>query len=611
MKRAILFLFFALIYFLSHAQDKEVNFNIALQYYQQGEYTKAEAILEQLFKNAKNNENYFDLYFNTLLKNKKFEDAEKLVKKLSKLNPQNTNYSIALAKVYEESHNAAEANKIYQGIINNLPKDEIQIRMLANTFYQYGNIDLSIKAFLQGRKIFNNNQLFVYDLVSIYRIKKDKNNLMHEYLEALSSMPQLLAQAENAFNSIFEGKNDYYSLQSAILSKIQKEPNNEVYTQLLIWQFMQLQEYDMALRQLIAQDKRTNNDGSNVFNSAYIFNANGAFNVAIKAYEYLLTKGKESSYFIPSRIELLNTKFNSITSNTYSTADINSLANDYQAIITEYGQVKSTLFAIKKWSHLQAYYLNSPLKAAKALEDALNIPGISIQDVAQIKLDLGDIYILTNQPWEAFLTYEQVSKQQEDQPIGNEARYRSAKLSFYQGNFKYAKSQADVLKASTAQLIANDALNLSLLISDNTQSTTDSCALKLYADAEMLQFQNRTSQALQKLDSISILYPQNSLHDDVLMAKAKIYIQNKQLTQAVSLLKTLIETENLSLWMDDALFTLADLYEKKLNDMEQAKIYFQKLITAFPGSMLTAEARKRFRFLRGDTKIDITTDGHK
>jgi hypothetical protein len=128
-------------------------------------------------------------------------------------------------------------------------------------------------------------------------------------------------------------------------------------------------------------------------------------------------------------------------------------------------------------------------------------------DIAQLKMDLGDIYILTKQPWEAILVYEQVSKQFENQSIGNEAKYRSARLSFYQGNFDFAKSQADVLKASTTQLIANDALNLSLLISDNLQNKNDSLALQMYADAEMLQFMNNTAQALAKLDSIIVAYP--------------------------------------------------------------------------------------------------------
>jgi tetratricopeptide (TPR) repeat protein len=221
-------------------------------------------------------------------------------------------------------------------------------------------------------------------------------------------------------------------------------------------------------------------------------------------------------------------------------------------------------------------------------------------EVAQLKLDLGDIYILTKQPWEAFLVYEQVSKQFEGQASGNEARFRSARLSFYQGNFEYSNGQCQVLKAATSQLIANDALNLSLLITDNMQTPTDSSALKMYADAEMLLFRNLPAQAVVKLDSIGIAYPQNSLADAIMMSKAKILIQSNDFQKAADILKKITEDFKDGIWTDDALFTLADLYEKKLNDIAQAKIYFQKLITDYPGSMFSAEARKRFRNLRGD-----------
>jgi tetratricopeptide (TPR) repeat protein len=171
---------------------------------------------------------------------------------------------------------------------------------------------------------------------------------------------------------------------------------------------------------------------------------------------------------------------------------------------------------------------------------------------------------------------------------------------FYQGDFDYAKSQADVLKASTSQLIANDALNLSLLISDNLQSKNDSLALLMYAKAEMIQFKNRPELALSKLDSIGVLYPRNSLVDDILMAKANIFIKINDPTKAAEALNELINSHNESIWIDDALFTLADLYEKKLDDITQAKVLYQKLMSDYPGSIFNAEARKRFRNLRGD-----------
>lgn len=572
---------------------------LAVQYYQDGDYEKAVVLLEKLFSSP-NNEAYFDLYFTALIKLKRYEVAEKAVKRAIKQNPGSDLYPIALGKLYQERGDIQNASKVFNDIISRLPKDEFKIRMLANNFYRFENYDFAVQTFKQGRKLLNNDQIFVFELLNIYRFKKDKSMLMQEYLDAMGAMPQLLAQAQSVLPLVFDDKSDYENFQAAILKKIQKEPDAEIYVQLLTWNYIQQREFDMALRQLIAYDKRTKSDGTMLFNAVYTFVDNSAYETAIKAYEYLLTKGKENQYYLPSKIELLNTKYNLQLSGKYNVTDLDLLAKDYQVLMEENGKNKGTLFAIKRLANLQAYYLNQPSKAEIELEAALQLPGLTLQDIGQIKLDLGDVYILTNQPWEAFLVYEQVSKQFEGQPIGNEARFRSAKLSFYQGNFEYSNGQCLVLKSATSQLIANDALNLSLLISDNIQTPTDSSALKMYADAEMLNFRNLPAQSVKKLDSIAIAYPQNSLSDAIMMSKARIFIKTNEFQKAADILKKLTETFKDGIWTDDALFTLADLYEKKLNDIVQAKLYFQKLITDYPGSMFSAEARKRFRTLRGD-----------
>lgn len=598
MKKLIVLLFLC---FTSIALRAQTNIDEALayQYYQQADYEKASVLLEKLFNQTKN-DNYFELYFNSLIKIKKYTEAEANLKKLIKQYPQKTNYAVALGRVYQENGRVADANKVFQEAINNTTKDEFKFRELANSFYRFEAYDMAISAFLQGRKLFGDEQMFVYELLSIYRYKKDKVNLVTEYINVLESTPQLLPQAQSVLASVFEDNSDYQILQSALLKKLQKNPDQEIFNELLIWQFIQKQEYEMALRQLIAQDKRTKGNGALLYNTANLFTANKAFTTAIKAYEYLLTKGEASEFYLPAKLELINAKYELVIDGKFEKSAIQALANEYEELLNKYGKVGQTLFALKKLAHLQAYYLNDLKKAEATLEMAISVEKISPMDIGILKMDLGDIYVLTKQPWEAILTYEQVAKQFESQPVGSEARYRTARLSFYQGNFQYAKSQADVLKASTSQLIANDALNLSLLISDNLQSKNDSLALIMYADAEMLQFMNLNDQALKKLDSIALAFPSNSLADDVLMAKSKIFIKGNDFSGASVLLKELINNHNTSIWIDDALFTLGDLYEKKLGDLDEAKKLYQQLMNDYPGSMFNAEARKRFRNIRGD-----------
>ena len=230
----------------------------------------------------------------------------------------------------------------------------------------------------------------------------------------------------------------------------------------------------------------------------------------------------------------------------------------------------------------------------------MQLPGLPPSTIAPAKLELGDIYILTGEVWEAALIYGQVEKQFANEPPGQEAKFKNARLSFFQGDLMWAKAQLDVLKASTSQLYANDALNLRLLISDNLQNETDTNALRIYARADMLLFMNQPDKALITLDSINKLFPSNSLADDILMARAKVYLKKNNLQAVSAELQKIIDDYAFDLWADDAVFMLADLYETSLKNPVKARELYQKIITDFPGSLYVVEARKRFRLLRGD-----------
>ncbi|KIO78006.1 hypothetical protein TH53_06140 [Pedobacter lusitanus] len=580
------------------AQDNNDN-EVAMQYYQNGDFQKASMLFGKLLFNAKN-EAYLDLYFNSLLKSKQYDIADKAIKKLIRQSPESLKYGLLQGRIYKERGDQANSAKVFEHLLRTLPDDEFKIRALANDIYQLGEYELATEVFLQGRKNLKNEQAFTFELLSLYRFKRDKNKLIEEYLNALSTMPQMLQQAETVLPSVFETNADYLTLQNALLKRVQKDPQNESYSKLLIWQYLQQKEYDMALRQLIAQDKRTKDNGAILFEHAQLFVSNKTYETAIKAYSFLLLKGKDNEYYLPSKLSLIDARYQLLLAGKTDQKEIITLADQYQEILDEYGKNAKTLFAVRKWANLQTYYLQHPEKAETALEAAIKIPGISSTEIGEMKLELGDIYRLTEQPWEAILLYGQVAKEFENQNIGTEAKYRSARLSFEQGNFSYAKSQADVLKASTEQLIANDALNLSLLISDHLETAADTLALKMYAAAELLQFRNRSAAAIAKVDSIPLLYPKNSLTDDILMFKSDIYIKNKDFTRAAVLLKELINHDQKGNWADEALFILAGLYEDQLNDPEQAKTLYQQLIRDFPGSMFVTEARKHFRKIRGD-----------
>ncbi len=575
--------------------------NLAGQYYRNGEWEKALSVYQELF-NKGAREQYYDEYLNTLLKLKKYDEAQKLVK--SMMQDKNTTYiyKIDYGRILQEQGEQEKAGNWYNSLIKDLPASEYAIRDLAVAFYRASAYDYSVKTLLNGRKLLKDENAFTFDLLALYRYQKNKTMLVQEYLDILGSnkTPELINQAKSSFASVFESPDDYSILRTHLLAKLKKEPQNPAFSDLLIWLYIQQKEYGPALKQAISLDKRLKEEGDRVYDLALLFISAKAYPFAVEGLEYLAGKGSGSQYYIPAKIQALRVRYQMLTEDISSSTDLNKLENDYLILLKEFGRNRNTVFAMQQLANLEAFYLNKPDKAESLLEEMLKIPGLPPSLTGQSKLDLGDIYILTGEVWEAALIYGQAEKEFAGEPIGQEAKYRSARLSYYQGDFAWAKAQLDVLKSSTSQLIANDALNLSLLIAENTMSKADTNALVKYAMADRLIFSNQLDKALSVLDSIDVSYPGNSLSDDILMSKSKIFLKQNNISRAVASLLSITENYSYDIWADDALFMLAEIYETKLHDTEKAKAYYQKLITDFPGSLFVTEARKRFRNLRGD-----------
>jgi len=570
---------------------------LAAQYTANGELAKALDIYQKLYRS--DDETYYADYIRCLLNLKKFDEAESVAKKMIRKHPENSSYVVTLGMIYTQSGNNDKANALYDGMLKTLPADPVVITTLAGQFYQNSNIDYAIKILEQGRKVLHNDDMFSFELITLYRYKGDKVALTNEYLNFLPSNPAYVTQAENTLSGLFEGPADYDILKTALLRKLQKDPDQVIYTNLLIWQYMQQKDFDQALNQSIALSRR-NNDDFSLFPLCQTLVANGAYDAAIRGYEYMISNGKGSQLYLPGKVMLLDAKNQKITSGKYTQDDLLALEKDYYDLLTEFGRNPNTAFAMHRLAVLQAFKLHKLADAQKLLEEVINIPAIGAQQLASCKLDLGDIYIINGNQWDATLLYSQVEKDFPNTDMGQDASFRNAKLAYYTGDFDWAKRQLDVLKAATSQLIANDALNLSLLISDNMAADSSGNALKMYARADLLIFAEQPDKAVQTLDSIDQKFPGNALSNDILMAKARILIQQKDYNAAIPLLKKIVENSPTNLWADDAVFMLGDIYENQFADKAQAQTYYQKIITDYPGSLWINEARKRFRIIRGD-----------
>jgi tetratricopeptide (TPR) repeat protein len=229
------------------------------------------------------------------------------------------------------------------------------------------------------------------------------------------------------------------------------------------------------------------------------------------------------------------------------------------------------------------------------------ISGIDNYDLAECKMEYADVLLLQGNIWESMLYYSQVEKDFKEHPIGHEAKLRTAKISYYHGDFLWAQAQLGTLKASTSKLIANNAMELSLLITDNYNLDTTEISMRTFANADLLHYQQKYDEAILKYDSVLTAFSGHSLSDEIYMRKAAIFLNNGKIEDALANYEKIEEDWSYDILADDALYKRAKIYDDILNDSESAMKLYEQILLEYNSSIYVAESRKRFRYLRGDT----------
>ena len=619
---------FLLFSFLPCFAQRSQEEQLAVQFYQQGEYEKARTIFKPLF-DKKPDTYIYTYYYQILLQLEDYKELEKMVKAQQKAFSSVRRYDVDLGYVYERQGDLNKAIKEYDAAIKKLPAQEAAYKDLHYAFWGKNKRDYAIDVLLKGRKVLQNPTLFTKELVYIYSTLKNTDKIIEEALNlSKTGDVSLRTETQTILQNLMaedEEKTSYYLLKTALQKEIQKDPNNLEYVFLLYWVFQLNKEYSEALVIAKSLDKRTKGEGEVVMELANNAAQNRDFETAKEALEFIITKGVSSPLFTTAKFQLLNVKYLQLTSvSPVKLLEAKLLEQEFKKLLEEYGFQNSTSEWIRKYAHLLAFYVNNTNEAVNILNTAIS--NADIRDPKQkalYKVDLADILLYAGNIWDATLLYSQVDKDFPNDTIGQNAKFKNAKLSFYIGEFEWAKSQLNILRAATSKLIANDAMQLFLLITDNEEDDDDeeedegergepehyglfgndfekNKGLLYYAKADFLLFQNNDELALKYLDSIALVAPGSKLADVVLFTKAKIATRQKKYLEAANYYKRIGELYSEGLLADDALYYLGELNEFYLKDIPRAMECYQKLMKEYPGSLFVVDARKRFRALRGD-----------
>ncbi|MFN8315813.1 MAG: tetratricopeptide repeat protein [Chitinophagales bacterium] len=574
---------------------------LAKSYFENAEYDKAAYLYVQLWENNNQAQQFYAPLLKCYLQQKKWDDAEKLVRKQSKKFNENFLYQIDLGAVLRLKGDEGGAQKQFEKVIKELRPNENELRQTAGYFGEVGELDFEIATYNKAQKMFGGKIDFSTDLASAYLQKSDYKTAATYYLEYIDRHPFDAQPVKNTIQTARGGDKLMSEMETQLYTKIQKQPDKEDYIELLTWIYIQNKDFEGALLQMKAIDKRKSGDGYRVLEIAHIAQTEGFYDDAISGYEYVVAKEPRTSLYFQARTDLLNCRKEKIAKKiNYTDADLQALKADYESFIAENGKNARTAQSIKELADLFGFYIHDINAAVATSEELIDLPGISQSLKNQAKLSLGDFYLISGDVWESSLVYSQVDKEEKDSPLGEEARFKNAKLSYYKGEFEWAQEQLNILKASTSQLISNDAINLSVFIIDNLGMDTISVPMELFSRADLLMFQNKDGEADKVLDSIVFTYPGHELFDDIEYAKAQIYCRKHQFEKAIPLLENIVKNYGKDLKGDDALFLLADITDRELNNKEKAKELFKQLIVDYQSSLLVVEARKRYRVLRGD-----------
>ena len=601
MKIKLITVLASLIFLISSVSGYGQESKLANEYYRSGEYEKAGMLYKKLYDESKNNHFYFGRYLESLLALENFDEAQKAVESEIKKRPNEAHLYVSYGNIFEKKYELEKAEKQYKKAIEKVKPDLGSVSRLGNAFLSLAKYDKAILVYESATDKLENKYVFAYNLADLYRRKGTTDKMIHYYLLSLLNTPNRANSLKNLFQR-YLGEEDFEELQRQLYVMVQDHPEEVSYPELLQWVFIHKKDYTRALRQARALDRKYDENGSRIYEIGSIAQNAKDYDSAIRAYQYIIeNKGPNTRFYISAKLQLLDCKRNKVTQNfDYTQDELIELEDEYESFLSEFGKNSQTIFLVKDYAKFQALYLNNIDKAISLLEEVKSFGGVTPEVRSNIKIDLGDYYLIKGDIWEATLLYSQVDKAFKEGVLGERARYRNAMLSYYNGDFEWAQQQFNILKAATTKLISNDAIDMSVFIMDNLNLDTTALPLQLYAQAELLVYQNKYDEAFQALDRIEKDFPGHGLKDDLLYIKAQIYKRKKQYDLTELYLQDIIDNHSEEIRCDNAMMELAELYQNILGMPDKAKDLYEKIFLNFSDSTFAIEARKRFRILRGD-----------
>ena len=592
MKKLFLILFFSMVTFFVRAQNEQ----LAQNYFDRGEFEKAVISYEELLKSQPNNFNYFQKTVECYQQLQQFEKSEKAIQeRLDKY--KQGNFLIELGYNFQLQKNQDKAKKYYEQALDKIRKNPNEVYQIGPVFERKALIDYALQSYqiaLELEPKFN----FNFQMALLYGQKGDTDMMIEMFLTESFKNQQNLVMIQNQLSRFMIEDTDVTfneSLKKALLVRVQKT-QDIFWNEYLSWYYVQLKEYGKAFIQEKAIYKRNPESFANIVNLGQMAIEESEEAAATEILGFVLLNTKDLDLQIKAHTYLMEMKIKKAQEKDYPAINL-----ELDNLIKEFGVSPYSLSLLKLKAHFVAFRLKEPETGKVILKNVLEMP-INREQTADVKMELADILLFEEKFNQALIYYSQIESDGNNSPIGQEANLKIAKTSYYKADFKWANHQLEVLKSASTQLIANDALDLFLLISDNTVEDSTQVALKKFSRADFLLFQDKKADALAAFQAILKENKGDAIEPVTLLRIGKIYESMGDTTSALSNYKQILDNFKECIYIDEALFYSAELYNQ-LNDAEKAKPLYEEIITKHEDSIFYVTAQKKFRKLRGDKDI--------
>jgi tetratricopeptide (TPR) repeat protein len=575
---------------------------IAIQFFQLREYDKAEILLKKQFdlKPAK----FYDYLYKTYFQLRKYNEAVELTKQVLKTNNKSLNYKYNLGQAYEKLNDSNQARKEWAQINELIGENEYEANSFIQRYMESRNWSMAEDLILKFQKKTKSKDAFQSNLLAVY-IKQDRME------EAVSiAFGQLDLDNHNymylysTFDFLNSSKTAQRIMEKRLFAKLGAEPGSDKWNELAMQMAMTVKDYEQALQLAKSYEKRKGGQGMQVYQIAEIAAGENEFEIAIDGYDYVIKNNSSGYAKLANEKKIFSLYARLKKERLRDSVHLSELHADIISYLQQYGSNQTTAEIQLLYAEFTVKYLKRLPQALGILEKMLETPMMASQYISRAKLDLADIKLAMNDIWEASLLYGQVDKEEKDGPLGEEARYKNSKIFYYNGDYELAEDLLSILKSSTSELIANDALQLAVFIQENQGDDAKELAMKDVSTAELLFYQNRPEEAVKTLASLKKVFPNSSLIDDVLLIEANYEKGVENDSAASRLYKELYDKFPTSILADRALYEWAKLEEEVFKNIESAKAAYLNLLTKFKDSVFTTDARKRLRKLRGEKLED-------